>query len=130
MIYAKLFEGKGNILFDSFGTHLFTITNSTHLHLTIEKATSKSKHDQDRSAASFLNDQLTLSISELIHFHVILEHIYTSTRFSNTIHPYAAHGLELLHDQLLLRIVGELVGEEQIAVIKRRQAVDVDLSSL
>lgn len=44
--------------------------------------------------------------------------------------PYAAHGLELLHDQLLLRIMGELVGEEQVAVVKRRQAVNVDLSSL
>lgn len=38
--------------------------------------------------------------------------------------------LELLQDQLLLPVVAELVGVEDVAVVERRQVVDVDLSGL
>lgn len=54
-----------------------------------------------------------------LHVHKVLKHS-----------PNEADGLELLNDQLLLCIMGELVGEEQVTVIKCRQAVDVDLPSL
>lgn len=38
--------------------------------------------------------------------------------------------LELLQDQLLLPVVVKLVGAEELAVVERRQVVDVDLSRL
>lgn len=38
--------------------------------------------------------------------------------------------LKLLQDQFLLAVVAELVGAEKVAVVERRQVVDVDLSGL
>ncbi len=38
--------------------------------------------------------------------------------------------LKLLQDQFLLPVVAELVGAEEVAVVERRQVVNVDLSRL
>lgn len=38
--------------------------------------------------------------------------------------------LELLQDQFLLAVAAELVGAEKVAIVERRQAVDVDLPRL
>lgn len=42
----------------------------------------------------------------------------------------AALSLELLQDQLLLGVVAELVGAEQVTVVEGSEVVDVDLSGL
>ncbi len=59
------------------------------------------------------------------------QNIYKSKRFEATAcEQIQNEGLELLHDKLFLGVVGELVRAEQVAVVKHRQVVDVNLSGL
>lgn len=54
----------------------------------------------------------------------------TQFRPGKEVHGGVGVLLELLQDQLLLPVVVKLVGAEELAVVERRQVVDVDLSRL
>lgn len=121
------------------GMHLFNniqVYTSEHIkrkyiyHSTFLSA-SKSKHYHSQSVLFlWMTKRLCPYQNSSISTHCGDTGIYLHVHKIPKYNPYEAHGLELLNDELLLGIMGELVGEEQVTVIKRRQGVDVDLSSL